>query len=133
MALSRRLSKLKTLELRENRLTTLPASIARLGELEHLDIGNNEFSELVCFCFSTSLLYFCTAVFYARASFRFVSRCVALRCVRGALEGSRREGRARGSNERRSGRPPGPSPQGSWRPRLSLISLHFGVLPPPNS
>ena len=42
-----RLSKLKILEVRENHLKTLPKSVARLTALERLDIGNNEFTELV--------------------------------------------------------------------------------------
>lgn len=42
-----RLSKLRILELRENHLKTLPRSMARLSQLERLDIGNNEFSEMV--------------------------------------------------------------------------------------
>lgn len=42
-----RLSKLKILELRENHLKTLPQSLSRLTELERLDIGCNEFTELV--------------------------------------------------------------------------------------
>jgi len=42
-----RLSKLKILELRENHLKTLPKSFSRLTELERLDVGHNEFTELV--------------------------------------------------------------------------------------
>ncbi len=42
-----RLSKLKILEARENHLKTLPKSMSRLTCLERLDIGNNDFSELV--------------------------------------------------------------------------------------
>ena len=42
-----RLSKLKILESRENHLKTLPKSMSRLTCLERLDIGNNEFTELV--------------------------------------------------------------------------------------
>lgn len=96
MALSRRLSKLKTLELRENRLTTLPASIARLGELEHLDIGNNEFSELVCFCFSSLLLLYCCVLLRALrfVSFRFRVTFVELSRARVVRAG--REARTRG-------------------------------------
>ena len=44
-----RLSRLKILELRENHLKTLPKSFSRLTELEKLDIGHNEFTELVGF------------------------------------------------------------------------------------
>jgi hypothetical protein len=39
--------KLRILEIRENHLKTLPKSFGRLVELERLDIGNNEFTELV--------------------------------------------------------------------------------------
>lgn len=42
-----RLVTLKILEIRENHLKTLPKSFGRLTELERLDIGNNEFTELV--------------------------------------------------------------------------------------
>jgi Leucine-rich repeat (LRR) protein len=42
-----RLVKLRILEIRENHLKTLPKSFGRLVELERLDIGNNEFTELV--------------------------------------------------------------------------------------
>lgn len=42
-----RLSRLRILELRENQLNTLPKSIARLTALQRLDIGQNDFSELV--------------------------------------------------------------------------------------
>ena len=42
-----RLVKLKILEIRENHLKTLPKSFGRLAELERLDIGNNEFTDLV--------------------------------------------------------------------------------------
>jgi len=42
-----RLSKLRILELRENHLKTLPQSISRLSVLERLDVGCNEFTELV--------------------------------------------------------------------------------------
>jgi erbb2-interacting protein len=38
---------LKILELRENHLKTLPKSFSRLTELERLDVGHNEFTELV--------------------------------------------------------------------------------------
>ena len=47
MCSSCRLSKLKILEIRENHLKTLPKSFSRLVELEKLDIGHNEFTELV--------------------------------------------------------------------------------------
>ena len=42
-----RLSKLKILELRENRLKTLPKSLDNLKILERLDIGTNEFDVYV--------------------------------------------------------------------------------------
>ncbi|CAG5135228.1 unnamed protein product, partial [Candidula unifasciata] len=38
--------KLKVLELRENHISSLPRSFSRLVELERLDIGNNELTEL---------------------------------------------------------------------------------------
>ncbi|NWW38384.1 LRRC7 protein, partial [Panurus biarmicus] len=41
-----RLVKLRILELRENHLKTLPKSMHKLTQLERLDLGNNEFSEL---------------------------------------------------------------------------------------
>lgn len=42
-----RLSKLKILEIRENRLKTLPKSLDNLVNLERLDIGTNEFDVFV--------------------------------------------------------------------------------------
>lgn len=44
---SQRLSNLRVLEVRENRLKTLPKSMSRLTELERLDIGTNEFDTFV--------------------------------------------------------------------------------------
>ncbi|KAJ7419642.1 leucine rich repeat containing 7 [Willisornis vidua] len=41
-----KLVKLRILELRENHLKTLPKSMHKLTQLERLDLGNNEFSEL---------------------------------------------------------------------------------------
>jgi len=38
---------LRTLELRENNMMTLPKSMSRLVNLQRLDIGNNDFTELV--------------------------------------------------------------------------------------
>ena len=46
-----RLVHLKILEIRENHLKTLPRSFGRLTTLERLDIGNNEFTELVSMIF----------------------------------------------------------------------------------
>lgn len=46
-----RLVCLRILELRENQLLTLPKSISRLSNaLQRIDIGQNEFSELVSLC-----------------------------------------------------------------------------------
>lgn len=42
-----RLSNLKVLEVRENRLKTLPKSMCRLTELIRLDVGTNEFEIFV--------------------------------------------------------------------------------------
>lgn len=42
-----RLVNLRILELRENTLLTLPKSIARLTALQRIDMGQNEFTELV--------------------------------------------------------------------------------------
>ena len=42
-----RLSRLRVLELRENRLTSLPKSMSRLTHLQRLDLGQNDLSELV--------------------------------------------------------------------------------------
>lgn len=41
------LSNLQSVELRENILRTLPPSFALLTKLERLDLGSNEFTELV--------------------------------------------------------------------------------------
>lgn len=50
MSLFYRLLKLKVLEIRENHLKTLPKSFSMLTALERLDIGHNEFTELVSYC-----------------------------------------------------------------------------------
>lgn len=42
-----RLSNLKVLEVRENRLKTLPKSLCRLTALERLDVGTNLFEIFV--------------------------------------------------------------------------------------
>lgn len=42
-----RLCKLRILEVRENRLKTLPKSLSRLTELERLDLGTNDFDVFV--------------------------------------------------------------------------------------
>ncbi len=42
---------MKVLEVRENRLKTLPKSLVRLAELERLDLGTNEFDVFVSFFF----------------------------------------------------------------------------------
>lgn len=44
-----RLVNLRILELRENALITLPKSMNRLESLTRLDIGQNEFTELVSY------------------------------------------------------------------------------------
>ena len=44
-----RLSKLRILEVRENRLKTLPKSLSRLTELERLDLGTNDFDIFVIY------------------------------------------------------------------------------------
>lgn len=49
MSLFYRLLKLKVLEIRENHLKTLPKSFSMLTALERLDIGHNEFTELVSY------------------------------------------------------------------------------------
>ena len=41
------MSKLKILEVRENRLKTLPKSLSRLIELERLNLGTNDFDTFV--------------------------------------------------------------------------------------
>ena len=46
-----RLNKLKILEVRENRLKTLPKSLSRLTELERLDLGTNDFEAFVIISF----------------------------------------------------------------------------------
>lgn len=42
-----RLTNLKSLELRENLLTSLPLSLSQLTRLERLDLGDNEIDHLV--------------------------------------------------------------------------------------
>lgn len=42
-----RLDRLISLDLRENKLTTLPESVSLLGCLQRLDLGQNKFKELV--------------------------------------------------------------------------------------
>jgi len=44
------LSKLETLELRENMLRYLPSSVCRLVKLQSLDLGDNVLEELVSVC-----------------------------------------------------------------------------------
>lgn len=45
------LTSLQSLELRENLLKSLPASLAQLTKLERLDLGDNEIEVLVRFLF----------------------------------------------------------------------------------
>ena len=42
-----RLTKLKVLEIRENNLKTLPRSMNKLEALQRLDIGKNDFHDMV--------------------------------------------------------------------------------------
>lgn len=44
-----RLSGLKSLELRENHLRSLPPSFIKLRNLQRLDLGQNDFDEIVHF------------------------------------------------------------------------------------
>jgi hypothetical protein len=69
--LNKRLSKLKILELRENRLRTLPKSLDNLQFLERLDIGTNEFELFVCVLLSLkySFLFTFKQNFYLRNVF----------------------------------------------------------------
>ena len=72
-----RLVKLKILEIRENHLKTLPKSFGRLAELERLDIGNNEFTDLVSIALFY-LFFLCLSLFSSSSSFSLSLWCPSL-------------------------------------------------------